>query len=113
MGLLPGYCIRRMNLPSLCTVAISPPHTVRQSFKPPHLFGTGFSTSTDGGYNWTSSFLPPVRGSSFTFGDPSVAVDRQGNFYATGIGLDAKGKFTIQINMPSNGGITWSDAVVV
>ena len=29
------------------------------------------------------------------------------------MGLDAKGKFTIQINMPSNGGITWSDAVVV
>ena len=51
---------------------------------PSYLFGTGFSTSTDGGSTWTSGFLPPVRKSSFTFGDPSVAVDRQGNFYTWG-----------------------------
>src|SRR5262249_10334309 len=56
-----------------------------------YLFVTGFSTSTDGGLTWTSGFLPPVKKSSFTFGDPSVAVDRQGNFYVAGQGLDAQG----------------------
>ena len=82
---------------------------------PSYLFGTGFSTSIRRGRGgtWTSGFLPPVQKSSFTFGDPSVAVDRLGHFYAAGMGLDAKGNFTIQLNTSTNGGITWSNAVVV
>lgn len=77
------------------------------------LFVLGFSNSTDEGKTWTSGFLPPVPGSSFTFGDPSVAVDRQGNFYAAGLGADARLKFTVQVNTSTDGGSTWSDAVVV
>ena len=77
------------------------------------LFILGFSNSTDGGQTWTSGSLPPVPGSLFTYGDPSLAVDRQGNFYAAGLGADAKLKFTVQVNTSSDGGSTWSDAVVV
>jgi hypothetical protein len=74
---------------------------------------SGFSSSADGGQTWTSGFLPPVHGSAFTFGDPSVDVDRKGHFYFAGLGADAAGKFTIQVNTSTDGGATWSDAVVV
>jgi hypothetical protein len=73
----------------------------------------GFSNSTDGGQHWKSGFLPPVPGSSFTDGDPSVAVDRRGHFYAAGLGEDAAFRPTVQVNTSSDGGRTWSDAVVV
>ena len=76
-------------------------------------FLSGFSTSHDGGQTWTSGFIPPVAGSIFTFGDPSIDVDRHGNFYFAGLGADAAGKFTIQVNVSTDGGTTWSDAVVV
>ncbi len=78
-----------------------------------HRFLSGFSTSNDGGKTWTSGFFPPVPGSIFTFGDPSIDVDRHGNFYFAGLGADAAGKFTIQVNKSTDGGRTWSDAVVV
>src|SRR5712691_3834092 len=42
---------------------------------------SGFSSSTDGGQTWKSGFLPPVRGSDITLGDPSVGVDRHGVFF--------------------------------
>ena len=78
------------------------------------LFVSGVSTSTDGGRTWTSGFLPPVQGAIATFGDPSVAVDRQGTFYATGLGVDATfTNGTIQMNRSTDGGMTWSDAVIV
>src|SRR5262249_15482266 len=77
------------------------------------LFGTGFSPSTDGGRTWTSGFLPPVRNASYTFGDPTVAVDRQGNFYATSLGVDADFNGKVQINKSTNGGRAWSEAVIV
>src|SRR5436309_2790861 len=44
-------------------------------------FLSGYSVSHDGGQTWTSGFFPPVAGSIFTFGDPSIDVDRHGNFY--------------------------------
>jgi hypothetical protein len=77
------------------------------------LFVLGFSNSTDGGQTWKSGSLPPVPGSSFTDGDPSLAVDRQGNIYAAGLGEDAKSRSTVQVNTSQDGGSTWSDAVVV
>jgi hypothetical protein len=76
-------------------------------------FLSGFSSSSDGGRTWTSGFMPPVSGSNFTFGDPSVDVDRHGNFYFAGLGANAAGGFTIQVNKSTDGGATWSDAVVV
>ena len=76
-------------------------------------FLSGFSNSTDGGKTWTSGFMPPVAGSPFTFGDPVVDVDRHGNFYFSGLGTNAAGQFTIQVNKSTDGGVTWSDAVIV
>jgi hypothetical protein len=76
-------------------------------------FFSGFSTSNDGGQTWTSGFVPPVPGSIFTFGDPVVAADRHGNFYYSGLGADALGRFTIQVNKSTDGGRTWGGAVVV
>jgi len=80
-----------------------------------HRFLSGFSNSTDGGKTWTSGFFPPVPGSIFTFGDPSVDVDRHGNFYFAGLGTGPGPTFpfTIQVNKSTDGGSTWSDAVVV
>lgn len=76
-------------------------------------FISGFSTSTDGGQTWTSGFMPPVPGSSFTFGDPVVAVDRDGTFHFAGLGADPASQSTIQVNRSLDGGRTWSEAVVV
>src|SRR5262249_44086539 len=76
-------------------------------------FLSGFSVSHDAGRTWTSGFFPPLHGSPFTFGDPSVDVDRKGNFYFAGLGADATGKFTIQVNKSIDGGDTWSEAVIV
>jgi hypothetical protein len=78
-----------------------------------HRFLSGLSTSNDGGQTWTSGFMPPVSGSIYTYGDPVAGVDRNGIFYFAGLGADAQGKFTIQVNKSTDGGRTWSDAVIV
>jgi hypothetical protein len=78
-----------------------------------HRFLSGFSNSNDAGKTWTSGFFPPVPGSIFTFGDPVAGVDRHGNFYFSGLGANAAGKSTIQVNKSTDGGRTWSDAVIV
>jgi hypothetical protein len=78
-----------------------------------HRFLSGYSSSGDGGKTWASGFFPPLPGSIFTFGDPSVAVDRNGNFYFSGLGADANGLFTIQVNKSTNGGRTFGPAVLV
>jgi hypothetical protein len=78
-----------------------------------HLFFSGYSVSNDGGKSWTSGFFPPLPGSIFTFGDPAVDVDRHGNFYFACLGADADGNSTIQVNHSTDGGRTWSDAVLV
>lgn len=74
---------------------------------------SGYSTSNDGGVTWTSGFVPPLAGSFFTFGDPTVAVDRAGNFYYATVGASADHHKTIQVNKSTDGGRTWSDAVLV
>jgi hypothetical protein len=78
-----------------------------------HRFLSGYSTSSDGGKSWRSGFMPPVPGSIFTFGDPAIGVDRLGNFYFAGLGADAAGRFTIQVNKSTDGGQTFGPAVVV
>jgi hypothetical protein len=76
-------------------------------------FLSGFSVSDDGGQTWSSGFLPPLDGSIFTFGDPSLDVDRFGNFYFAGLGADALGRSTIQFNKSADAGHTWSKAVLI
>jgi hypothetical protein len=78
-----------------------------------HRFLSGYSTSNDGGKTWASNFFPPLPGSIFTFGDPAIAVDRNGNFYFSGLGADAAGRFTIQVNKSTDGGRTFGPAVLV
>jgi hypothetical protein len=74
---------------------------------------SGFSVSNDGGQTWSSGFIPPAAGASETFGDPSVGVDRHGVFYFANLGADALKRSTIQVNKSTDGGNTWSDAVIV
>ena len=78
------------------------------------LFG-GYSVSQDNGATWTSAFFPPVPGSSFTFGDPALAVDTNGDVYFAQLGADAtaKSNSTVQVNKSTDGGLTWSAAVIV
>jgi hypothetical protein len=76
-------------------------------------FLSGYSTSNDGGRTWASDFMPPLPGSIFTFGDPAIGVDRRGNFYFAGLGANAAGQFTIQVNKSTNGGRTFGAAVLV
>ena len=78
-----------------------------------HRFLSGFSSSNDGGKTWKSGFVPPVPGSIFTFGDGVVVADRSGNFYYAGLGADASGNSTVQVNKSTDGGNTWGPAVVV
>ena len=72
---------------------------------------SGFSTSTDGGKTFTSGFFPGVQGIPFTFGDPSIDIDRHGNFYYAQLGQDVDGTGAITVNKSSDG-INWNNAVV-
>jgi len=74
---------------------------------------SGFSTSSDGGKTWTSGFLPAAGPNGATEGDPALGSDRSGNFHFAGLGTDANGHFGIVANNSSDGGQTWSPAVVV
>jgi hypothetical protein len=74
---------------------------------------SGYAVSHDGGKAWTSGFMPPAPGGSDTFGDPSIGVDRHGNFYFANLGLSAKGNGTIQVNTSTDGGSTFGPAVIV
>jgi hypothetical protein len=73
---------------------------------------SGFATSNDGGRTWTRGFFPGSAGTTDTFGDPSVAVDRHGNFYFANLADDVV-HGTIQVNKSTDGGNTWSAGVVV
>jgi hypothetical protein len=74
---------------------------------------SGYSVSTDRGNTWRSGFVPPVAGSVFTLGDPSVGVDRSGIFYYANLGLTADFRSTIQVTRSIDGGQTWSAAAVL
>jgi len=81
-----------------------------------HVHLSGFSASHDGGRTWSSGFVPPVPGSPFTFGDPSVAVDRAGRFYYVSLGTDADPPtFTgaVIANTSTDGGASFAPARVV
>jgi hypothetical protein len=72
-----------------------------------------YSVSKDNGETWTSAFFPPVPGSSFTFGDPALAVAPDGTVYFSQLGTDAAGNGTVQVNRSTDGGVTWSPGIVV
>ncbi|HEY6930364.1 MAG TPA: sialidase family protein [Thermoanaerobaculia bacterium] len=74
---------------------------------------SGFATSNDGGKTWTNGFLPGSSGTNDTFGDPSVGVDRHGNFYYANLADDVAGHGTIQVNSSTDGGQTWSEGAIV
>src|SRR6266699_3465692 len=73
---------------------------------------SGFSVSNDGGQTWKSGYMPPSAGAAETFGDPSIGVDRHGNFYFANLAADQV-HGTIQVNKSTDGGNTWSPGVVV
>ena len=78
------------------------------------LLFTAFSTSHDGGHTWTSGFVPPVSSDSpFTFGDPSLAMDRRGNIYYASLGTDAAGNGALIVNKSADNGSTFGTASVV
>lgn len=75
---------------------------------------SGFSTSHDGGRTWTSGFAPPVSPDSpFTFGDPSLAMDRNGAIYYASLGTDEVGNSSININRSTDNGTSFETAIVV
>jgi len=78
-----------------------------------HVHFSAYSTSNDGGQSWTSGFIPPPEGSLETDGDPSLAVDRRGNFYYASLGSDAAGTFSLIVGKSTDGGRTFAPAVVV
>ena len=75
---------------------------------------SGFSTSHDGGRTWTSGFVPPVSNDApFTFGDPSLAIDRSENIFYASLGTDAQGVHnTIIINKSTDHGSSFGPATV-
>ena len=75
----------------------------------------GYSTSHDGGQTWVSGFVPPVSPDApFTFGDPSLAADRNGNIYYASLGTDAQGIHnTLIVSKSSDLGNTFAPATVV
>lgn len=72
---------------------------------------SAFSTSTDGGQTFTSGFFPGVGGIPVSFGDPSIDVDRHGNFFFAQLGSDLAGNGALTVNSSSDG-LHWNDAVV-
>jgi hypothetical protein len=79
------------------------------------LLFSGYSVSHDGGSTWASGFVPPISPSvPFTFGDPSLAIDRGGNIFYASLGTDATGAHNgLIINKSTDNGTTWAPAKVV
>lgn len=78
-----------------------------------HRFLSGVGVSHDGGKTFVETSLPPVPGSPFTFGDPALTVDRQGNFYYASLGADGAGRSLIFVGKSSDGGDTFGPGVTV
>jgi hypothetical protein len=75
---------------------------------------SAYSVSHDGGLTWRSGFVPPLPGSIFTFGDPSLATDRAGNVYYASLTAPTTFRyFGLQINKSSDHGDTWSPGTLV
>ena len=78
------------------------------------LLFSAVSTSHDGGRTWTSGFVPPVSPDSpFTFGDPSLAMDRNGAIYRLSLGTDEVGNSSVNINRSTDNGTSFEAGIVV
>ena len=78
------------------------------------LLFSAYSVSHDGGLTWASGFVPPADPNSpFTFGDPSLALDRHGNVFYASLGTDALGNSALIVNKSSDHGSTFGAATVV
>ncbi len=79
------------------------------------LLFSGYSVSHDGGATWSSGFVPPITPDvPFTFGDPSLALDRNGKVFYASLGTDATGEHNgIIINRSTNNGTSFAPATVV
>lgn len=82
----------------------------------------GFATSTNGGTSWTSGFLPGTTtaanppGIYSAVSDASVAFDaKHGVWLISFLGLSPNGSGTVDVDVSrsTDGGLTWSDPVVV
>jgi hypothetical protein len=78
-----------------------------------HRFLSAVSVSHDAGLSWTETSLPPIPGSPFTFGHPSVTVDRQGNFYYASLGANAAGQSLVFVSKSTDHGTTFQPGVTV
>jgi hypothetical protein len=78
-----------------------------------HRFLSGVGVSHDGGRSWTESSLPPIPGSPFTFGDPSLAVDRHGDFFYSSLGANAAGQSLVYVSRSMDGGRTFQPGSTV
>ena len=74
---------------------------------------SSFSVSNDGGQTWKRGHIPPVAGTTETFGDPSVGVDRHGVFYFANLALTPTNHGAIGVNKSTDGGNTWSAGAIV
>jgi hypothetical protein len=75
---------------------------------------SAFSTSHDGGATWKSGFLPPASPASpFTFGDPALASDGNGNIVYSSLGTAANGTSSVNVNISTDNGDTWTAAIPV
>lgn len=78
------------------------------------LLASAYSISHDGGATWKSGFVPPVsQDVPFTFGDPSLASDRQGRILYASLGTDASFNPAVIVNVSEDQGDTWTQATVV
>jgi hypothetical protein len=73
---------------------------------------SGYSTSNDGGATFSSAYMPLSTANGVTAGDPSIGVDRHGNFYFANLAADDV-HGTIQVNTSTDGGKTFGPGVVV
>jgi hypothetical protein len=74
---------------------------------------SGYSVSHDGGNTWTSGFIPPPVNGTCTAGDPSVGVDRQGNFYYAHLACNASRNLGIAVSKSTDGGNTFGSSTIV
>lgn len=78
----------------------------------------GWATSTNGGASWTNGFMPGTTvyatppGPYARVSDPSVAYDPKHDVWL-GLSLTVDTKDTVIVNRSVDGGLTWSNPVVV
>jgi hypothetical protein len=93
------------------TVLVAYNDSTGLAFAGPPLSGQAYSISTDGGLSFTEIGDFPVQPTGFNFGDPGLAVDRNGVFYqshiASDLNLDPNFSQVIGLGKSTNGGASF------